>query len=209
MNPKFPNNRASQGERIIDLYRRQAKGYDASGIGALESKRRQAVGLLKLSPGDLVVDIGCGTGLNFPFLQSAVGSSGKIIGVDLTDAMLNQARERVSEHGWQNIELVQCDASVYEFPDGVDGIISAFALTFIPDAYGVIQNGAAALAPGKRFVVLDMAWPRGWPLWLRHLIPLLPSYGVTSETIQRRPWESIRNGMTKNLSAQMVDFWMG
>ena len=96
--------------RLIALYQKQAKDYDQSGIHGLDAFRREAVKRLHLKHGDLVVDIGCGTGLNFPWLQEAIGETGRIIGVDLTDAMLEQARLRVATHGWQNVELVQADA---------------------------------------------------------------------------------------------------
>src|SRR5689334_7008047 len=113
---------------MIDIYRQRAKSYDTSGISGLEPWRKEAVRTLGLTRGDRVVDIGCGTGLNFGSLQEAVGPEGRIIGVDLTDAMLDQARQRVTEHGWTNVELVQSDAAQYAFPDHVDGIISVFAL---------------------------------------------------------------------------------
>src|SRR5262245_49010110 len=166
MSRRSPESRA----HIIDRYRRRAKGYDASGIRALEPWRKEAVKLLHVGPGDHVVDIGCGTGLNFALLQEAIGPEGRIIGVDLTDAMLDQARQRVARHGWTNVELVQSDAAQYAFPSRVDGIISTFALTFIPQGARVIEHGCRALAPGRHWVVLDMAWPEGWPQWLRHLL---------------------------------------
>jgi ubiquinone/menaquinone biosynthesis C-methylase UbiE len=103
----LPGNQAP----LIDIYRQRAKGYDASGIRSLETWRKEAVKLLHLERGDLVVDIGCGTGLNFALLLEAIGPEGRIIGVDLTDAMLDQARQRVAEHGWKNVELVQSDAT--------------------------------------------------------------------------------------------------
>lgn len=155
-------------EKMINLYRKRARNYDTSGIRGLETWRRQAVTLLNLKLGDTVVDIGCGTGLNFVPLQEAVGPEGKIIGIDLTDAMLDQARRRTAEHGWKNIELVQSDAAQYTFPEQVDGIISAFALSFIPDITLIIEKGCKALFPGGKWVVLDMAWPDGLPSWLRH-----------------------------------------
>ena len=197
---------------IIDIYRQRAKDYDASSISSLETWRKEAVTLLNLKRGDLVVDIGCGTGLNFALLQEAIGPEGRIIGVDLTDAMLEQARLRVAKHGWKNVELVQNDATQYEFPTWVDGIISTFALTFVPDCERVILNGCRALAPERRWVVLDMAWPTGWPLWWRHLLFFLrlPSYGITADVVQRRPWQTIWETMERHLvNLARKQFWMG
>jgi len=80
--------------------------------------------------GDTVVDIGCGTGLNFALLQDVIGPEGQIIGVDLSDAMLDQARQRVTEYSWKNVTLIQADAAQFEFPTtNVGGIISTLALT--------------------------------------------------------------------------------
>src|SRR5215469_8073508 len=85
--------------RLMALYRKQATGYDQSGIQGLDTWRREAVRRLALQRGDLVVDIGCGTGLNFALLREVIGETGRILGVDLTDAMLEQARLRVAAQG--------------------------------------------------------------------------------------------------------------
>lgn len=204
----LPGNQA----HIIDIYRQRAKGYDASSVSSLKTWREEAVKLLNLERGDLVVDIGCGTGLNFALLQEAIGPEGRIVGVDLTDAMLEQARQRIAEHGWKNVELVQSDATQYEFPTQVDGVISTFALTFIPDCGRVIQNGCKALAPGRRWVVLDMAWPTRWPPWWRPLLFFLrlPSYGITADVVQRRPWQTIWRTMERHLvNVARKQFLMG
>ena len=201
-----------ENARLIVLYQKQAKDYDQSGIHGLEPWRREAVKRLHLKRGDLVVDIGCGTGLNFPWLQKAVGPQGRIIGVDLTDAMLEQARLRVAKEGWKNVELVQADAASYEFPAQVNGILSTFALTFIPQAKLVIQNGCRALAPGGQWVVLDMAWPRAWPLWFHHLLFFLrlSRYGITREVLRRRPWQTVWSTMRQSLvEVKRQSFWMG
>ncbi len=203
---KPPGNR----EQLVDIYRKRARGYDSSGVSSLEPWRREAVRALNLKRGDVVVDVGCGTGLNFAPLQEAVGMEGQIIGVDLTDAMLDQARRRAAERGWKNVELVQSDAAQYEFPARVDGIISTFALTFIPDCERVIRNGCRALAPGRHWAVLDMAWPRGWPRWSRRALFFLPSYGITADVIERRPWEIVRRAMEQQLvDVAWKQFWMG
>ncbi len=201
-----------QNARLIALYQKQAKDYDQSGIHGLDALRREAVKRLDLKRGDLVVDIGCGTGLNFALLQEAIGPEGGIIGVDLTDAMLEQARLRVAKEGWKNVELVQADAASYEFPAQVNGILSTFALTFIPQAKLVIQNGCRALAPFGRWVVLDMAWPRARPVWFHHLLFFLrlSRYGITGEVVRRRPWQTVWSTMRQSLvEVKRQSFWMG
>jgi demethylmenaquinone methyltransferase/2-methoxy-6-polyprenyl-1,4-benzoquinol methylase len=124
--------------------------------------------------------------------------------------MLDQARRRVTEHGWKNVTLVQADAAQFEFPTNVGGIISTLALTLVPDCGQVIENGCAALATGRRWVVLDMAWPRGWPEWWRHVLFFLQSYGVTGEVIRRRPWDTVWITMQERLAdVSRKEFWMG
>lgn len=195
---------------VIDIYRKRARGYDASGIAGLEAWRREAVHLLNLKRGDVVVDIGCGTGLNFALLEESVGPEGKIIGVDLTDAMLEQARQRTIDNGWKNVELVQSDAAQYEFPKQVNGVISAFALTFIPDCALVIQHGSQALAPERMWVVLDMAWPARLPIWARSILFFLSSYGITADVVRRRPWELVQQAMKQHLvDITIKRFWLG
>jgi ubiquinone/menaquinone biosynthesis C-methylase UbiE len=91
---------------------------------------------------------------------------GKIIGVDLTAEMLSAAGRRIERNQWTNIELVQCDAGAYVFPEDVDGVISTFAITLVEEYEEIIKRGAAALAPGKRLAVLDFKLPASWPMWL-------------------------------------------
>jgi demethylmenaquinone methyltransferase/2-methoxy-6-polyprenyl-1,4-benzoquinol methylase len=186
-------------EEIANLYSKRARNYDiAANLYYLAGFREQAyremaVRQLKLNPGKTVVEIGCGTGLNFSLLKKELGPDGKIIGVDLTKDMLNRARERVLKKGLYNIELVQSDAAEYEIPKGVNGIISTFAITLVPQYDLVIQRGAYALAPGGRFVILDLKMPERWPMWLVKIgVALTRPFGVTLDIANRHPWESIR-----------------
>ncbi len=183
---------------MINLYRKRAKRYDVTAnlyylTGfRLQTYRKKAVQALNLQHGDTVVEIGCGTGLNFPLLRQAVGPDGKIIGTDLTDAMLNQAQERVEESGWSNVELLQSDAASFQFPTGVGGIISTFAITLSPDFDEIIQNGCQALSPGKRWVIMDFKLPSSWLARLAPwLVFLTKPFGVSLELAVRHPWESI------------------
>jgi ubiquinone/menaquinone biosynthesis C-methylase UbiE len=183
---------------IIDLYRKRARHYDVTAnlyylIGFREwAYRKKAIDSLGLQPGDTVVEIGCGTGLNIPLLRHVVGPGGKVIGVDLTDSMLQRARERVAANGWKNVELVQSDAASFVFPSDIDGALSTFALTLVPEFESVIRRGCSALKQGKRWVVLDFKLPLGIlrPLaWVG--IFLSRPFGVQRELAERHPWEAM------------------
>ena len=108
--------------KLISLYRKRAKWYDRNTLLLYLAGfrhwayRKRAIQSLALQHGDMVVDLGCGTGLNFSLLQERVGPRGRIIGVDLTDAMLEEAGARIASHRWSNVELIKSDAAVYVFP---------------------------------------------------------------------------------------------
>src|SRR3984885_11423133 len=162
----------SAREHLIETYRKKAKHYDitsrlypAPGYPQ-RTQRLRAVQALGLRTGDTVVDMACGTGLNFPLLQQAVGPGGRIVGVDLTDAMLARAQDRIEANGWSNASLVQADAAGFDFPAEVDAILSTYALTQVPECVAVIAHGAAALSAGGRWVVLDLKLPAKTPEWL-------------------------------------------
>ncbi len=183
---------------IFDVYRKRARTYDFMSqvyylFGfRLAFYRERAVTALKLHPGATVVDIACGTGANFPLLQEAIGPEGRIIGVDLSDAMLAQARQRVQERGWLNVELIQSDAASYRFPVDLDGIISSFAITLVPEFDAIIRDGHKALLAGGRFVVLDFKLPSGWLSSFAPLGAFLTSpFGVSMDLASRHPWESV------------------
>src|ERR1700689_1688127 len=121
-------------EHLIETYRKKAKHYDitsrlypAPGYPQ-RAQRLRAVQALGLRAGDSVIDIACGTGLNFPLIEEVIGPDGRIVGVDLTDAMLARARDRIETNGWSNISLVQADAVDFDFPAEVDAILSTYAL---------------------------------------------------------------------------------
>jgi ubiquinone/menaquinone biosynthesis C-methylase UbiE len=192
--------------RLIEIYRHKARHYDLTARlspvpGYPQHRLRlRAVQAVHLRPGDVVVDVACGTGLNFPLIQEAIGPDGRIVGVDITDAMLAQAQDRIEKHGWHNVSLVQSDAAMFEFPGRVDAIVSTYALTQVPDAAAVVRNAAAALSVGGRFVVLDLKAP-AWPRWVMQLgaACVRPFAGI-DDWMSRRPWETIRAAMQDNFA---------
>jgi ubiquinone/menaquinone biosynthesis C-methylase UbiE len=197
----------STQERLIEIYRKKAKHYDI--VSRLypvpgyphRAQRVRAVQALGLRPGDSVVDVACGTGLNFAPIEQAIGPGGRIVGVDLTDAMLAQAQHRIETNGWGNVNLVQADAAEFDFPTEVDAILSTYALSHVPECGGVIAHGAAALSRGGRWVVLDLKVPDDAPRWLAQVgIALGRPFGSIDEWIARSPWEAVRAAMQDSLA---------
>jgi ubiquinone/menaquinone biosynthesis C-methylase UbiE len=186
-------------EHLIETYRKKAKHYDITSRlypvpgYPQRGQRLRTVQALRLRPGDTVVDMACGTGLNFSLLQRAIGPGGRIIGVDLTDAMLARARERAETNGWSNVSLVQSDAAGFDFPAKVDAILSTYALSQVPECAKVIARGAAALSEGRRWAVLDLKVPDNTPRWLTQLgTATVRPFAWIDEWVMRRPWEAIR-----------------
>ena len=184
--------------RIRALYRRRARDYDWSlplwRLGGFrETAYRQAlVAALGLRPGDTVVDLGCGTGRNFPLLEGAVGPSGSLLGVDFSGPMLERARQRADRAGWSNISLMEADAAELDYPDAVNGVAAAFAFGAMPDYEAAIARAAAALAPGGRLAMLELTTPERWPDWLADLgIRLMAPYGATQENARNKPWQAL------------------
>lgn len=134
-------------------------------------KRRAARLALDLKPGDRVLDLACGTGLNFPHLRELVGERGHIVGADLTPAMLDIARKMIDAKGWKNVEVREADAANLPFPDAsFDKVIITFALNIIPEYVRAIEEVRRVLVPGGRFVALEMrAGIHSLPMWLQPL----------------------------------------
>src|SRR6201996_9233038 len=194
-------------DRLVATYRKKAKHYDiTSWLYPVpgyphRAQRLRAVQALGLRAGNSVVDIACGTGLNFQLLEDAIGPAGRIVGVDLTDAMLARAKDRIETNGWSNISLVQADAVDFEFPTGVDAILSTYAMSQVPECAEVIGHGAAALAGGGRWGVLDLKVPGSTPGWLAQLgSAVVRPFASIDEWIMRRPWEAIRAAMLEELA---------
>lgn len=159
--------------------------------------REAAIGLLELHPGDRVLDLGCGTGLNFPLLDAAVGPSGSIVGVDLSGSMLARAHARVRSHGWNHVCLVQANAATADLraifrDDGYDAIVATYTLSVIEDAESAWRNAMVAAHPGARVAVADLALPQG--RW-RVLAPLARLACFTGGAdLHRHPWEWVARG---------------
>jgi SAM-dependent methyltransferase len=103
-----------------------------------------------LTPGEAVVDIGCGCGATTLAAARAVGSAGSAYGIDLSEPMLSVARRRAETAGLSNITLVQGDVQIHRFPARFDAAISRFGTMFFADQTAALTNIRRGLRPRGR-----------------------------------------------------------
>lgn len=132
--------------------------------------RRRAVSALGLKLGDTVLEIGAGSGRNFPYLVEAVGPSGTVIAVDASPGMLAEARKLVERNGWSNVELLQQDATQLDVGRDVDGVLFSLSYSAMPEPRPTLARAWECLRPSSRVVVLDAGLTQGGP-W-RLLAPI-------------------------------------
>lgn len=148
-------------QRGIDLgetyYETQAGLYDLVATAPLvRSVRARSVEHLELEPGDTVVDMGCGTGANFESLRSAVGPSGRVVGVDLVEGMLRVARKRIDRAGWENVRVVRGDATQPPL-DAADAVLSSFVVGMFESPGPVVNRWIRLVDPGGRITLVNVA----------------------------------------------------
>ncbi|MCX8071894.1 MAG: methyltransferase domain-containing protein [Candidatus Binatia bacterium] len=112
---------------------------------------REAMDLARVSPGERVVDVGCGCGHTSIELAQRVSPGGHVLGIDLSTPMLDRARERADAEGVENVTFVRGDAQSYPFPPRkFDLVFSRFGVMFFADAVAAFRNLLAASRPGAR-----------------------------------------------------------
>lgn len=187
---------------VQNFYRYHAYVYDSTRWMILHGRRR-AVAAMQLRPDSEVLEVGCGTGLNFRFVLEALDpSSGRLLGLDFSEDMLHQAGKRVAAKRWQNVELVQGDATAMRLDRKFDGILFAYSLTMIPDWPKAIECAKAHLKPGGRLVVLDFGPFQNWgPLG-----PVMRGWLRANHVETTKPYaETLR----KQFANHSLTYWMG
>jgi demethylmenaquinone methyltransferase/2-methoxy-6-polyprenyl-1,4-benzoquinol methylase len=151
--------------RNRDRYNRMARGYEAlvrfGSFGQLERFYRAVAAELDARPGGTLLDLGCGPGTLVPHL---LAKAGRIIGVDVSDAMIERARARARREGWRNVELERCDAREFAPPGPLDAVVFCLSLTTTPDPDDLLSRALSWLKPGAQLAVLDSLPERSRPL---------------------------------------------
>jgi arsenite methyltransferase len=111
----------------------------------------------ELKPGDKIIDVGSGAGIDSLIAARLVAPNGEVIGIDMTPAMLDKARRAADESGLQNVEFRMGYAERMPIDDGwADVIISNGVLNLMPDKQAALKEMARALKPGGRIQIGDI-----------------------------------------------------
>jgi protein-L-isoaspartate O-methyltransferase len=183
---------APDRRRALTRYAALAETYERR-TAAGNHYRRQAVARLAPSSGEVIVDVGCGTGLNFAAIANAIGPSGRLIGVELCPRMLDQARARIERHGWSNVELVQADAAEADIRATADGILLCAvhdvmrSTAALANVLGHLRAGARIVAGGPKWA----SWSRPGAVRMNFATWRMNRACVTTFEGFHRPWSHL------------------
>jgi cytochrome P450 family 135 len=153
---EYPNRRPLA--EIVEGYDRVARLYSTLEPLYLifPPARRRAVAALDVKAGEVVLEIGAGSGRNLPYLVDAVGPTGAVLAVDASEGMLAQARKLVERHGWSNVQLLRQDAAQLRLDRDVDGVLFSLSYSVLPQPAPALARAWRLLRPAARLVVMDM-----------------------------------------------------
>ncbi len=143
---------AVENDFVARVYENLASVYDLIFGRTLHPGRLDAIHRMNLQPGDRVLEVGVGTGINGPLYPPHCS----VTGVDLSDSMLEKARDRIAQHGVTNMRLLQMDAADLNFPDeSFDIVYAPYLISVVPDPIQVAREMRRVCRTGGRTIFLN------------------------------------------------------
>jgi SAM-dependent methyltransferase len=195
--------------RALAHYGAMARTYElrtASG----DQGRRELVERLAPRPGDVIIDVGCGTGRNFEQIQQRIGPGGRLIGIEPSPEMLAQARALVQRRGWTNVELVCAGAEEAAIPATADAVLLC-GVHDVMRSPAALANVLQHVRDGGRIVAGGAKWA---PWQRRGAVSLnLSTWKLNRECVTtfegfRRPWSRLA-GLVRDLHVEELYFGGG
>lgn len=143
---------AVENDFVEGVYDKLAKVYDLTFGPTLHPGRLQAIQRMDIQPGERVLEVGVGTGINL----SLYPKNCSVTGIDFSGSMLEKARERVSRKALRNIRLLQMDAGDLKFADdSFDIVYAPYLISVVPDPVKVAREMRRVCRPGGRIIFLN------------------------------------------------------
>ena len=156
---------------IIGVFNRAASTYDRIGPRVFSHFGQRLVDVAYLAPGAHVLDVATGRGAVLFPAATQVGPHGQVIGIDLSDAMVQETTAELPRAAWPQAEIRQMDAAQLDFPDAsFDAVLCGFALWFFPQPARALQEWFRVLKPGGRMGLTTWAENCPFMTWQREVL---------------------------------------
>ena len=143
---------AVENDFVAGVYDKLAKVYDFTFGPTLHPGRLRAIERMDIQPGERVLEVGVGTGINLSLYPKECS----VIGIDFNESMLEIARERAERKDIRNVRLLQMDAADLKFADNAFDIVYApYLISVVPDPIRVAHEMRRVCRPGGRVIVLN------------------------------------------------------
>ena len=143
---------AVENDFVEAVYEKLAKVYDLTFGPALHPGRLQAIQRMNIQPGERVLEVGVGTGINL----SLYPKQAMVTGIDFSVSMLDKARDRVARKGLRNMRLLQMDAADLKFSDdSFDIVYAPYLISVVPDPVRVAREMRRVCRSGGRIIFLN------------------------------------------------------
>jgi phosphatidylethanolamine/phosphatidyl-N-methylethanolamine N-methyltransferase len=171
---------AVENDFVTRVYENITWAYDWTFGPTLHTGRVQAIKRMAIKPGERVLEVGVGTGINTLLYPRDCS----VTGIDLTSSMLDKARDRVARGGIQNVRLLEMDAADLKFADNTFDIVYApYVISVVPDPIAVVREMRRVCRPGGRVIILNhfRSTNRAWAWLDRAISPLTVHIGFKSD----------------------------
>jgi tRNA A58 N-methylase Trm61 len=187
-------------------YYEHARSYDRD-TGVFQPYRRAVVEALPLQSGQVVLDVGCGTGLCCGLLREKVGPHGTVIGIEESPEMAAVAREHIAGEGWRNVTVVQSSAEDVRLEATADAALFC-AVHDILQSPGALWNVMASLRPGAWVAAGGGKWAGPMMVAVNSMVKALHAPYVRDFSGFDRPWRYLER-LVEDVQVQEMAFGSG